>query len=107
MTLSKILAEWDQPVNPKVTKEMITYMKSMPAEKEELVLQCAAHLEKSQTLGAVLAVVHALNEGEFLLRHQEDSTLDELDLAKELEKLMNEDTKKEDAGTAYQDASAA
>ena len=103
MTLSKILAEWDLPVNPKVTKEIITYMKNMPAEQEELVLHCAAHLEKSQTLGAVLAVVHALNEGEFLLRHRDDDDALELDLAKELDKLMNDEHKKEDTDTAYQD----
>jgi hypothetical protein len=37
----------------------------------------------------VLAVVHALNEGEFLLKCRDDDILLENDLSKEFDKLMN------------------
>ena len=68
MSLKSILDSWDKPVNPDVVKEIITYMKNMPSENENLVIQCAEHIEKTQSLGAVLAVVHALNGSEFLLK---------------------------------------
>ncbi len=90
MPLNKILSEWDQPVKPDVINEIITYMKTMPQSQETLLIQCAEHLEHHRTLGAVLAVVHALNNEEFLLRcHDED--LDDTDLSKELERMLMSD----------------
>ena len=89
--LGNVLAAMNQPVKAEVIKEIITYMKGMPKDQEALVLQCAEHLEATQSLGAVLAVVHALNEGEFLLKCRDDDDTLESDLTKELEKLMNED----------------
>jgi len=68
MPLQKILKSLDEPVRPEVTKQIITYMRNMPAGNEELISQCVTHLDTSQSLGAMLAVVHALNDGEFLLR---------------------------------------
>jgi len=62
MPLHSILESWDKPVKPEVIKEIVHYMKSMPSDQEALVIQCALHLDKSQTLGAVVAVVHALLE---------------------------------------------
>ena len=70
-------------------KDIISYMKTMPKEQEALVLQCAEHLDKSQTLGAVLAVVHALNEGEIFLRCRDDD--DGMDLSKVFDRLMLEE----------------
>ncbi len=77
MPLHKILESLDEPVRPEVTKQIITYMRNMPAGNEELITQCVSHLEKTQTLGTMLAVVHALNDGEFLLRcHTEVNELE-------------------------------
>jgi len=90
MPLKKILSQWDQPVKPEVINEIISYMKTMPQSQETLLIQCAEHLERNQTLGAVLAVVHALNDGEFLLRCQ-DEELDDTDLSKELERMLMSD----------------
>ncbi len=93
MPLNKILSEWDKPVKSDMIKDIITYMKTMPKEQEALVLQCAEHLERTQTLGAVLAVVHALNEGEIFLRCRDDDLL-ESDLSMEFDRLLHEDPKK-------------
>ena len=95
MPLTKILGDMDKQVKPEVIKQIISYMKAMPAEHETLVLQCAEHLDKSQSLGAVLSVVYALNEGEFLLkcRHDEDA---DMDLSKEFEQLLMEGSDKKE-----------
>jgi hypothetical protein len=91
LPLQRILSALDEPVKPKVINELIGYMKSMPPEEETLVLQCAEYLETNQTLGNVLAVVHALNGGEFLLQSIEDDTLDLVD---EFEKMLSADDEK-------------
>ncbi len=83
----------DKPVKPEVTKSIIRYMKDMPSEHEALILQCADQLDKDQSLKTVLAVVHALNEGEFLLKcrdNEDDILLTESDLSKEFDKLMSD-----------------
>ena len=87
MPLNAILGSLDKPVKPESVKHLIKYMKSMPKEHEPLVLQCAECLEKSQSLGTVLAVVHALNEGEFLLKCRDDDASD-LDLSDEFDRLL-------------------
>jgi hypothetical protein len=92
MPLHKILKNLDDPVSPGVTNQIITYMKSMPAGKEDLINQCVTHLESTQTLGAMLAVVHALNDGEFLLRCHTD--VNENDLATEFEEMFRDDDDK-------------
>jgi hypothetical protein len=96
MPLQKILSEWDQPVRPEVITEIISYMKTVPQSQESLLMQCAEHLERHQTLSAVLAVVHALNDGEFLLRCR-DEDLDDTDLSKELERMLMSDVGKNGA----------
>ena len=88
MPLSAILQALDTPVKPEVTKEIVRYMKGMPSEHEALVLQCAEQLDQDQSLKTVLAVVHALNEGEFLLKCRDDDILSETELSKEFDKLM-------------------
>jgi len=94
-SLHSILSAMDKPVKASVVKEIVNYMKTMPTEHEALVIQCAEHLEKAQSLGAVLAVVHALNEGEFLLKHRdEDDPFGPL--SKEFEQLMSESQPKKD-----------
>ena len=91
MPLHKILKSLDEPVRPEVTKQIITYMRNMPAGNEELISQCITHLDTSQSLGAMLAVVHALNEGEFLLRcHTEVNELES-----EFNEMFKEDDVKE------------
>jgi hypothetical protein len=92
MPLHKILASLDQQVKPEVIKDVINYMKSMPKEHETLVLQCAEHINKSQTLASVLAVAHALNEEEILLKCRDDDIL-ESDLSNEFEKMLDEKKK--------------
>ena len=99
MTLHKILKSLDEPVRPEVTKQIITYMKSMPGGKEELIGQCITHLETTQTLGAMLAVVHALNDGEFLLRCHTD--VNENELVQELEEMFR-DKEEEGEKTTHQ-----
>lgn len=96
MPLSRILKAWNEPVEPKIIKDMITYMKSMPKEQEALVLQCAEHLEQSQTLSSVLAVVHALNDGEILMRCRDEDEMLESEFSREFDRLMapGEDAKK-------------
>ena len=89
MPLHAIMDAMDRPVKAEVTKEIVRYMKGMPSEHEALILQCAEHLDKDQSLWTVLAVVHALNEGEFLLKCRDDDLLSENDLSKEFDKLMN------------------
>ncbi len=96
-SLTQIMADMDKPVKPEYTKEIIRYMKNMPSEHEHLVLQCAEQLDRDQTLGTVLAVVHALNEGEILLKCRDDELLSESDLSKEFDKLMAEEPKPADA----------
>ena len=91
MPLHRILKSLDEPVRPEVTNQIITYMKSMPSGKEELIDQCITHLETTQTLGAMLAVVHALNDGEFLLRCHTD--VSENELVHELEEMFRDDDK--------------
>jgi hypothetical protein len=94
MPLNSIIAAMDKPVKPEVTKDIIRYMKNMPSEHEALILQCAEQLDRDQTLKTVLAVVHALNEGEFLLKCRDDDILSETELSKEFDKLMNSDDAK-------------
>ena len=89
MPLHRILKSLDEPVRPEVTNQIITYMRSMPAGKEDLVSQCVTHLEQTQTLGSMLAVVHALNDGEFLLRCHTD--VNENELVSEFDALFKED----------------
>ena len=91
MPLNAIMEAMDKPVKAEVTKEIIRYMKNIPSEHEALVLQCAERLDKDQLLGTVLAVVHALNEGEILLKCRDDE-LTEADLSTEFDKLMGNDT---------------
>ncbi len=99
MPLDKILSEWNEPVKPEVVNEIIKYMKSMPQEHETLLIQCAEHLEKTRTLGSVLAVVHALNGGEFLLRCMDE---EDTDLSKEFASLMaGDDTKNTPSAAPY------
>jgi hypothetical protein len=94
MPLDEILGAMDKPVKPEVVKEIIRYMKGVPSEHEALVLECATLLDKDQTLKTVLAITHALNEGEFLLTCRDDDLLSEHDLTREFDKLMNESDKK-------------
>ena len=91
MPLNAILSSMEKPVNPENIKHLIKYMKSMPKEHEPLVLECAECLEKSQSLGTVLAVVHALNEGEFLLKCRDEDVSD-LDISDEFERLLADPT---------------
>lgn len=88
MPLNAIMKAMDLPVKSEVTKEIVRYMKGMPSEHEHLVLQCAEMLDKDQSMKTVLAVVHALNEGEFLLKCRDDDILSENELSKEFDKLM-------------------
>ncbi len=81
----------DTQVKPEMVKEIIQYMKGMPSEHEKLVLQCAEQLDKDQSLKTVLAVAHALNEGEVLLKCRDDDLLSEHDLSREFDKLMGGD----------------
>ncbi len=81
----------DKPVKTEVTKEIIRYMKSMPSEHETLILQCAEQLDRDQSLKSVLAVVHALNEGEFLLKCRDDDLISETELSSEFERLLGGD----------------
>ncbi len=93
MPLQRILKSLDEPVRPQVTKQIIAYMKTIPNGNEELIGQCVTHLENTQTLGAMLAVVHALNDGEFLLKcHKE---VDEKELADEFEEMFKDDNVKD------------
>ena len=89
MPLLQILKSLDEPVGPEVTKQIITYMKNMPSGKEDVIHQCVTHLEKTQTLGAMLTVVHALNGGEFLLRCHTD--VNESELAEEFEEMFKDE----------------
>ena len=88
MPLHRILNSLDDPVRPEVTNQIITYMRSMPAGNDDLISQCITHLESTRTLGAMLSVVHALNEGEFLLRCHTD--VSESELANEFEEMFRE-----------------
>ena len=92
MPLKEILDAWDRPVKQSIVRDVISYMKNMPQDNEALLLECAAHLEQDRSLGAVLAVVHALNDREILLRCRDDDAL-ESDLTQEFERLL--DDKKE------------
>ena len=92
MPLKEILDAWDRPVKHDIIKEVISYMKFMPKGKETLVMECAEHLDQNHTLGAVLAVVHALNESELLLKCRDDDAL-ESDLTQEFERLLGDDKK--------------
>ena len=94
MQLRETLDAWDRPVKQSVVRNVISYMKNMPKEKEALLLECAMHLEQNQSLGAVLAVVHALNDSEIFLRCRDDDAL-ESELAQEFEQLLGGDDKKE------------
>jgi hypothetical protein len=91
MPLHKILALLDKPVDPDTKTRIIAHMKKMPIEKESVMLQCAMHLEKDNTLGALLAVVHALNDGAVFMRCADD---DEDELAVEFERILEADGKK-------------
>ena len=100
MPLQKILSEWDKPVKAEMIKDIISYMKTMPKEQENLVLQCADHLDKSQSLCSVLAVAHALNENEIFLRCRDDDLL-ESELSDEFDKLMEQDGDKKTLSSPY------
>ena len=78
MPLHRILQSLDSPVRPEVTNQIIAYIRNIPNGDADLLGQCVTHLEKTQTLGAMLAVVHALNDGEFLLRCHTDVSENEL-----------------------------
>ena len=78
-TLESILTSLETAVHPDITTHIIGYMRDLPRAQAGLVEECATHLERSQTLGAVLAVVHALNGGEILLRHQEGNGEEDID----------------------------
>ena len=93
MPLHGILDKMDKPVPPETIKKLVEYMKGMPPAKEELVAQCAIHLEKEEhSLGAVLAVVHALNDGDIML-HCIDEDI-ETDLANDFDDILGIDNKK-------------
>ena len=99
MPLHKILKSLDEPVRPEVMKQIITYMRNMPTGNEELISQCITHLDTSQSLGAMLAVVHALNEGEFLLRcHTEVNELES-----EFNEMFKDDDVKEQKETVEEE----
>lgn len=91
MPLLSIVEAMDQPVKTEVTKEIIRYMKNMPSEHENLILQCAEQLDRDQSLKSVLAVVHALNEGEFLLKCRDDDLISETELSSEFERLLGDE----------------
>ena len=91
MPLAKILAQIDQPIDPETKTRIIAHMKKMPIEKESLMLQCTVHLEKNNTLGVLLSVVHALNDGAIFMRCAED---DEDELTSEFERILDADSKK-------------
>ena len=94
MPLNAILAKLDQPAPAKLTKRLVDYMKGMPDSKEDLVMQCATYLEENQTLGALLAVTHALNDGEIMMKCNDEDV--ENDLATELDTFLSvKDEKKE------------
>ena len=93
MPLKEILDAWDRPVKADIIREVIGYMKNMPKDKQTLLLECAEHLDQNHTLGAVLAVVHALNDSEILLKCRDDDAL-ESDLTLEFELLLGDDKKK-------------
>ena len=78
MPLQKILDQLDKPMNPDTKARVIAHMKKMPSDKEELMLQCAVHLQKNNTLGALLAVAHALNDGDVFVRYGAEDEEDEL-----------------------------
>jgi hypothetical protein len=90
MPLNTILEAMDSPVKPEMMKDIIQYMKGMPAVHETLVLQCAAALDKDPSLKTILAIAYALNEGEVLLTCRDDDLISEHDLAKEFDKLMGD-----------------
>lgn len=87
MPLDKILSELDEPVHPKVKTQIFNYIKNLSTDHETLAVQCAARLEKSDSLGTVLAIVHALNEGEFLLKCRDEDVIDN-DLSREFDALL-------------------
>jgi hypothetical protein len=91
MPLLSIVEAMDKPVKTEVTKEIIRYMKNMPSEHENLILQCAEQLDRDQSLKSVLAVVHALNEGEFLLKCRDDDLISETELSSEFERLLGDE----------------
>ena len=86
MPLHAILAKLDQPAPPRLTKRLVDYMKGLPDSKEELVMQCATYLEENQTLGALLAVTHALNDGEIMMKCSDEDV--ENDLASEFDNIL-------------------
>ena len=98
MPLHRILKSLDEPVRPEVTNQIIAYMKSMPSDKEELINQCITHLESTQTLGAMLAVVHALNDGEFLMRCHSD--MSDTELVSEFEEMLKDTEEKNNDAAA-------
>ena len=91
MPLHKILAQLDEPMNPEVKARVIAHMKKMPSDKEELILQCAMHLDTHNTLGALLAVTHALNDGDVFVRYGDD---EEDDLTSEFQRILGDDAEK-------------
>jgi hypothetical protein len=93
MPLNAIMDAMDAPVGAEVVKSIVHYMKGVPSDHETLVLQCAELLDKDQSLRTVLAITHALNEGEFLLKCRDDDLISEHDLSSEFDKLMGGDGK--------------
>jgi hypothetical protein len=91
MPLQKILAKLDKPADLDTKTRIIAHMKKIPMEKEELMLQCAMHLEKHNTLGALLTVVHALNDEAIFMRYADD---EEIDLASEFDRILDDGDKK-------------
>jgi len=87
MPLNGYLAELDRPMQAEEAERVISYMKKLAPSKEALVMQCAEHLEQNKTLAALLTVSYALNEGEILLKCQDDDT----DLVSEFDRLLQED----------------
>ena len=94
MPFNKILAKMEKPVSAEVLKKLVTHMKAMPDSKEDLVMQCAMHLEDNhQSLSSVLAVVHALNDGDLMLRLSDEDA--ETELASEFDDILGiDDVKK-------------
>ncbi len=66
MPLNAIMDAMDAPVGAEVVKSIVYYMKGVSSDHKTLVLQRAELLDKDKSLPTVLAITHALNEGEFL-----------------------------------------
>lgn len=94
MSLNEILAKLDAPVKPATKAQIMSYMKDLPSEHNELTTQCVEYLETHDTLQGFLVVVHALNAEEFMLKCLDEDTQSSDALSEEFEKLMSGDEKK-------------